>query len=644
MARRSGGKRRQHGRFGGSDKVYRNERSLTVRSTRFPTGFRQTDLFIVVGLTLATLAVYGQVITHHFISLDDDLYVRDNPMVIGGLTLGGIVWAFTTFHAANWHPLTWLSHMMDSQVFGPNAGGHLFVSALIHVLNTALVFVFLKRVTGVRWSSAIVAALFALHPLHVESVAWAAERKDTLSTFFGLLTLLAYCRYVESTSLGRYMLVVLWLSLGLMAKPMLVTWPFLMLLLDYWPLQRLGWHSGDGVKPFLKALMPLVREKIPLCCLVVTSMIVTFLAQSHGGAVRGFVDAPLSLRLSNALVSYAKYLFLTFWPSGLGVYYPFSPEGVPMWQLLLAFVLVAAITAVAFHQAGKRAYLITGWLWFLGTLIPVIGLVQVGGQSMADRYHYIPSIGLFLAIVFGLAELTAFFRVGPVTVGLISAIGLLLFGSLAGLQASRWRDSKTLFEHTLATTTNNLVVQYNLGHVLGQEKKYDEAVLHFEEALRIKPDFFDALVNMGVTRFEQGRPEEAVSYYQRALDVEPRSGKAHMQLGLALIQLKKDEDALQHFRTALELAPNNPDVRTNLGLMLARQGKLSEASLQLEEAVHLNPNSAEAHNNLGLVFLMAKQPEKSLPHFSEALRLKPDLTVAQDNLQRAQKQLAGQQR
>lgn len=643
MARRTGGKR-QHGRFGGSNKVHRDERLLTVRSAQFTTGCGQTDVFIVLGLTLATLAVYGQVITHHFISLDDDLYIRDNPMVTGGLTLSGIGWAFTTFHAANWHPLTWLSHMMDSQVFGPNAGGHLFVSAIIHVLNTLLVFFFLKRVTGARWRSAIVAALFALHPLHVESVAWAAERKDTLSTFFGLLALLAYARYVELRSLGRYMVVVLCLSFGLMAKPMLVTWPFLLLLLDYWPLQRLRWQPGEGMKPFLKALLPLVREKVPLFCVVVASMIVTFLAQSHGGAVRGFVDAPLSLRLSNALVSYAKYLLLTFWPSGLGVYYPFSPEGVPAWQLAVALVLVAAITGVAFHQADNRAYLTAGWLWFLGTLIPVIGLVQVGGQSMADRYHYIPSIGLFLAIVFGLADLARAFRVGRVAIGVASVIGLLLFGSLAGLQVSRWRDSKTLFEYTLTATSDNLVVQYNLGHVLGQEKKYDEAVPHFEEALRIKPDFFDALVNMGVTRFEQGKLEEAVSFYQRALDVEPRSGKAHMQLGLALVRQKKDDDALQHFRTALKLAPNNPDVRTNLGLMLARQGELSEAASQLEEAVQLNPNSAEAHNNLGLVYLMARQPEKSLPHFSEALRLKPDLTVAQDNLQRAQKQLGGQQR
>jgi protein O-mannosyl-transferase len=599
---------------------------------------------IAAALAFATLAVYGQVISHQFISLDDDVYIRDNPMVIGGLTLKGVAWAFTTFHAANWHPLTWLSHMIDSQIFGLNAGGHLFINTVIHVLNTLLIFFFLKRVTGARWRSATVAALFALHPLHVESVAWAAERKDTLATFFGLLSLRAYARYAEATSWKRYALVALWLGLGLMAKPMLVTWPFVLLLLDYWPLRRLEWRSSDGLRRLGKAWMPLIREKLPLFCLVAASMVVTYIAQTHGGAVRGFVDAPLSLRLSNALVSYAKYLFLTVWPSGLGVYYPFSPAGVPTWQLAAALVLVAAITAIALREASKRPYLITGWLWFLGTLVPVIGLVQVGGQSMADRYHYIPSIGLFVAIVFCLSDLAIARRIGRVGIAVVSATGLLLFGSLTALQISRWHDSTTLFEHTLSVTSDNLVVHYNLGHVLGQKKRYDEAVPHFLEALRIKPDFFDALVNMGVTLLEQGKPDEAISYYHRALGVEPHSAKAHMQLALALVKQGKGDDALLEFYKAREFAPNDPDVRTNLGLMLARKGKLSEAISQLNEALQLNPDSAEAHNNLGIVFLMAGEPEKSLPHFSEALRLKPDLSVAQDNLRRAQKQIDARQK
>ena len=552
--------------------IRHGERQRVVRRAQSARSFGRTELFIAAALAVTTLAVYGQVISHQFISLDDDVYIRDNPMVSGGLTLKGIAWAFTTFLDANWHPLTWLSHMVDSEIFGLNAGGPLLVNALIHVSNTLLLFLFLKRVTGASWRSAIVAALFALHPLHVESVAWAVERKDTLSTFFGLLSLLAYARYTEAPSSKRYALVALWLGLGLMTKPMLVTWPFVLLLLDYWPLRRLEWQPADGIKRFGKAWVPLIREKLPLFCLVAASMVVTYLAQLYGGTVRALVDASFPWRLANALASYAKYLLLTFWPSGLGVYYPLSPAGVPAWQLAVAVVLLLAITAIALREARRRPYLIMGWLWFLGTLVPVIGLVQVGvGPAMADRYHYIPSIGLFTAIVFGLADLAIAWRIGRVSIAVVSAAVLLLFGSLTALQISRWRDTMTLFERTLSVTSDNLVIHYNFGHFLGQQGKYDEAVPHFAEALRIKPDFFDALINMGVSLLEQGKPAEAISYYHRALGVEPDNAKAHMQLALALVKQDKGDDALQQFYKALELAPNDADIRTNLGLMLARR-------------------------------------------------------------------------
>ena len=333
-----------------------------------------------------TFIVYAQVASHQFIIMDENRYIRANPMVNQGLTLTGIAWAFTTFHAANWHPLTWLSHMLDSQIFGLNAGGHLLVNALIHASNTLLLFLFLRRVTGAKWRSAIVAALFALHPLHVESVAWAAERKDTLSTFFGLLSLVAYARYVETPSWKRYALVAIALALGLMAKPMLVTWPFVLLLLDYWPLRRFQWQRATGSKGFVGALVPLVREKLPLFCLAAASMVITFIAQSHGGAVRTFVQVPVSLRLSNAVVSCAKYLYRTVWPWDLAVYYPFSRTGVPLWQLVCAIVLLTVITVFVLRQASERPYVLLGWLWFVGTLIPVIGLVEVGAAS--DRYYH----------------------------------------------------------------------------------------------------------------------------------------------------------------------------------------------------------------------------------------------------------------
>jgi len=594
---------------------------------------------ISAGLAIATLALYGQVIGHQFISLDDPLYIRDNRMVASGVTLRGIAWAFTTFHATNWHPLTWLSHMLDSQIFGLSAGGHLLVNALIHVSNTLLLFFFLRQVTGANWRSAMVAALFAVHPLHVESVAWAAERKDTLATFFGLLCLFAYARYAEAASWKRYALVALWLGLGLMAKPMLVTWPFVLLLLDYWPLHRLRWQPVDGFGRFVKAWLPLIREKLPLFCLVAASGVVTYVAQARGGAVRGLVDAPISLRLANAVVSYAKYLCLTLWPKDLAVFYPFPFAGVPGWQIAVALVLLTAITAIALRQAGKRAYLITGWLWFMGTLIPVIGLVQVGGQAMADRYHYIPSIGLFVAVVFGLADLAKAWRVSRVVISLVSATVLLVFACLTEIQLNLWRDSVTLFERTLAVTTDNSVIHYNLGHILGEQGKYDEAVPHFAEALRIKPDFFYALINMGLALAGQGKVNEAVDFYNRALKIEPNSSRAHLLLGLTWANQEKKADALREFYRALESDPNDPDVRISLGRMLAEQGKLRDAGEQLNEALRLNPASAEAHNNLGLVLLASGQAEESLSHFAAALRLKPEFAAARDNLRRAQRKI-----
>ena len=365
--------------------------------------FGRPDVLILLGLAVMTFAIYAQVIGHQFITLDDDGYIKENAMVNRGVTLAGVAWAFTTFDQGNWHPLTWIAHMIDSQLFGMNAGGHLLVNALIHVANTLLVFWFLLRTTHARWPSALVAALFALHPLHVESVAWAAERKDTLSTFFGLLSLIAYVRYAAAPSMKRYVWTAITLALGLLAKPMLVTWPFVMLLLDYWPLRR--FQRSKVSKEVGQSSVVLLCEKLPLFALVAASAVITSLAQSHGGAVRTFQEFPVALRLANALVSYAKYLLLTFWPNDLAVYYPFTTAGTPAWQIICAAFLLIGITALCFFQRKSRPYLVVGWLWFLGTLVPVIGIVQVGGQTMADRYFYIPSIGLFIAIAFGLADI-----------------------------------------------------------------------------------------------------------------------------------------------------------------------------------------------------------------------------------------------
>lgn len=536
--------------------------------------FDQNELFIAFGLVAVTLAVYAQVMNHQFVVLDDNHYIYQNPIVNRGLTPTGVAWAFTTFHSANWHPVTWLSHMLDCQIFGSHAGGHLLVSALIHASNTLLLFLFFRRTTGATWQSAIVAALFALHPLHVESVAWAAERKDNLSTFFGLLTLLAYASYVAAPSLRRYALVAVALALGLMAKPMLVTWPFVLLLLDYWPLGRFQCQRASGVEGFLKALIPLVREKLLLFCLAAASMVITFIAQSYGGAVRTLLDVSLSVRLSNAVVSYAKYLLRTVWPNDLAFYYPFPSTGVPTWQLACAIVLLTVISVFVLRQASERPYLLMGWLWFVGTLVPVIGLVQVGSATMADRYYYVPSIGLFVGIVFGLSDLTRSLRIPHVAMGAIAVATLATLACLTAKQIGRWRDTATLFQYTSSVAPDNRLVENYFGTSLGENGRYDEAATHFQKALQI-------------------RPETLIS---------------------------------------------DADILSNLGLLLMREGKPAEAMEPLNEALRLNPNSAIVHYDLGMVLLKLGKTQESIPHFSAAIRLKPDWALPRDNLKRAQEQ------
>jgi protein O-mannosyl-transferase len=464
----------------------------------------------------------------------------------------------------------------------------------------------------------------------------------TLCAFFGLLSLIAYARYVEAPAISRYMWTAITLVLGLLAKPMLVTWPLVMLLIDYWPLCRFRAPgvSRRGVprrSDTAAELWPLLREKLPLFILVVASAIMTFIAQSRGGAVRTFAAAPLAVRLSNALVSYAKYVVLTFWPNNLAVYYPFA--GLPAWQIIGAAFLLIGVTAFCLLQRRIRPYLIVGWLWFLGTLVPVIGLVQVGGQTMADRYFYIPSIGLFIAMVFGLADIIRSWGIAPFLGAGTAAGVLLIFATLTNAQIQRWHNSFTLFEHTLAVTPPNLHIEYNLGTALGASSQYDEAAAHFKKALQIDSNFYDGLVAMGVTRGVQGRLPEAIQYLQTAIRLQPDAPKAHVQLAQALWKQNSDEAALGEMHRALQLAPKDADIRADFGLALALANKLPEAIEQFHEALRLNPNSAEIHNNLGLALLASGKPRESIPEFQAALHLKPELKGAADNLQRAQAEL-----
>jgi tetratricopeptide (TPR) repeat protein len=383
-----------------------------------------------------------------------------------------------------------------------------------------------------------------------------------------------------------------------------------------------------------------VREKLPLFLIVAASAVITFVAQSHDRAVRTLADAPIALRLSNALASYAKYLLLTFWPNDLAVYYPFA--GIPAWQIIGAAFLLIGITVFCVSQRRIRPYLVVGWLWFLGTLVPVIGIVQVGGQTMADRYFYIPSIGLFIALVFGLADAAKSWRVAPSLSAGVTGGVLLVLATLTNAQVQRWRDSFTLFEHTLAVTPPNLRIEHNLGVALGASNRYDEAAAHFEKALQIDPNFYDGLVAMGVTRAHQGRLPEAIEYFRAAIHSQPDVPKARVQLAHALWTEKRDEAALEEMRRASELARKDADIRADFGLALALVGRLQEAIEQLHEALRLNPNNAEAHNNLGLALLASGKARESIPEFEAALRLKPELKGAADNLQRAQTQLGSQ--
>ena len=648
-----------------------NERTPKAFEVRHVITFERPDVIILLGLAMVTFGIYAQLIGHRFITLDDPTYIYENPNVNRGATLAGLAWAFTTFHAGNWHPLTWIAHMIDSQLFGMFAGGHLLVNALIHAANTLLVFWFLLRTTHARWSSALVAALFALHPLHVESVAWASERKDTLSTFFGLLSLIAYVRYAEAPSIRRYAWVAIMLALGLLAKPMLVTWPFLMLLLDYWPLGRFAAvipSEGEAATQPPQVARPgfpsrrktskvtprgpstslgmtiknLIIEKIPLFALVAASAVITFLAQSLGGAVRTFTEAPITLRLSNALVSYAKYLLLAFWPNDLAVNYPFPKAGVPAWQIIGAALLLIAITAFCFFQRKIRPYLIVGWLWFLGTLVPVIGLVQVGAQTMADRYFYIPSIGLFIAIVFGLADIAERRRVAPWLSAAIANLVLLVLATLTNAQIHLWSDSFTLFKHALTVAGPSVMVEDCLGLALHKNGQLDEAVPHFEKALQMRPDDDTALLTMGVTRFYQGRLPEAIEYAHAAIRSLPDSPKAHNLLGMALAKQNRNEAALDEVRRASELDPKDAEIQNNLGLALARLGRMPEAIDQFHESLRLDPYNAAAHANLGWALLESGKPRESIPEFEAALRLNPEFKAAADGLRQAEAQLSTQ--
>ena len=626
-------------------------------------------LWISVLLFVATFAVYAQVRHFEFVNFDDPEYVTSNPHVRTGITAANVVWAFTSGEAANWFPLTRLSHMLDYQMFGPRSGWHHLTNVLLDALAVLLLFAFLNRSTGRRWASAWVASIFALHPLHVESVAWVAERKDSLSACFGLLALWSYVRYAERPAPRRYLLVAAAFGLGLMAKPMLVTLPIVLLLVDVWPLGRVG----------PSRMVPLLREKIPLFAMAAAAAVATYVVQQTSGAVRSSNTFPVVLRIENALVSYIINIGKMFWPVRLAVFYPYPTE-VPVWQAAAAALAIAAVSILVLRSVRNRPYLAVGWFWYLVMLGPVIGLVQVGAQARADRYAYLPMIGLTIMLAWGAADFAGRVPRARPAVAALAAAACAGCAALTWVQAGYWHDSRTLFQHAVDVTDGNYLAHHNLGVALAETPGgLNDAIAHYQAALQIKPDYArahtdlgsalarlpgrlpDAMVefraalaidpdlaiphnNLGNALAQAGRCSEAIAEYQTALRLKPdyeearknlaqvQSNAAEMQysMGVDLAKSRKPEAAIPHFEEALRLKPDYVDAHNNLGVVLAGAGRVQEAISHFEAALRIDPNSADAHVNLGIALsgIPGRMPEATR-HFEAALRIKPDPEIRQ---------------
>jgi len=578
-------------------------------------------------LILSVVIVYGQLISHDFLDYDDNTYVTQNAHVSTGLSAQNIQWAFTAFHSANWHPMTWISHMLDVQIFGMNAGRHLMTNLALHAINSVLLFLLLLRATRMTWRSAMVAALFALHPLHVESVAWVSERKDVLSTFFFMITLWLYVLWVEKHTPSRYALLIVAFALGLMSKPMLITLPFVLMLLDWWPLNRFTNIRG------------LIVEKLPMFALLIPSAILTVKAQQTAlGSISMYE------RFANAALSYIIYLRKMVWPSDLAVIYPF-PRSISVAEAVGAITLLLAITIVAITFARRWRFLPVGWFWYLGTLVPVIGIMQVGRQSMADRYAYIPLIGIFIAIVWLASEIKF--------AGVAAAIALVGCSAASYAQIANWKNSVTLSQHALRVTRNNAVAEAILGVALAKRGERAAAEQHLQVAIRINPENDEALRALGRLKLASGHPEEAIPLLEKASKLKPdaptraalaaargdnaaavtlykqtiaegeEAVDAHNDFAALLARMGRDQEALAHYEEALRLMPNHYDARMNLGALLSRMGRDGEAIDQFEAAAMTRPESSEPHVYLALVYANRGQLAAAINEVNNAMAVDP---------------------
>ncbi len=626
------------------------------------------DILINLFIIVLVFLVYLQVKDFEFINFDDNEYIYENRHVQKGLTPESILWAFTSTHAANWHPLTWLSHLLDVSLFGVKAGMHHLTNVIFHLFNSILLYLVFRMMTGHLWKSFIVAALFALHPIHVESVAWIAERKDVLSTFFWFLTMLCYLWYAKSPDFRRYLSVLLFYTLGLMSKPMLVTLPFVLLLLDYWPLKRFDNFTmemeGDHLKNKVY-LKNLIIEKIPLFILAAGSSFITFFVQKSGKAVVAIGEHPLGDRLANAVISYASYMGKMIWPFNLAIFYPY-PSSFSIIRVTGAIFLLIAITIAVVKFKNQHKYLVTGWLWYIGTLVPVIGLVQVGSQAMADRYSYVPLIGLFIIVVWGISAVSVKWRNRNIMLSITTAVIFSIFINSSWVQTSYWMNSITLFQHALDVTADNHMAHTNLAVALEEKGRIEEAQKHYSKALSITPYDKIAHNNIGKFLIKQGRTDEALDHYFEALCIDPDYARAHFNIGIAMERQGEKNKAIEYFLNAVDIELDyleayihlgyieaeqgridqaihyysealriDPDLKTihfNIGIALVKKRRFTEAISHYSKVLRLQPEDAEVHNNIGTALIRIGEIEKAVYHFREALRIKPGYTIASKNL------------
>ena len=595
---------------------------------------------LCVLLLVGTTALYWPALHFDFINYDDPAYVSENPHVQAGLSWVSVKWAFSNIVGGNWHPLTVLSHMADCQIFGLKPWGPHLVNVLFHSLNAVLIFIFLQQLTGARWRSLLVAALFAVHPLQVESVAWVAERKNVLSTVFGLLSLLFYVNYAQSrSSLSdgaanampspdgtsrrarlAYMFAFIFLGLGLLSKATLVTWPFVMLLLDWWPLGRMQ-HGR---------IRRLLVEKLPFFLMIVAASVATFVSQKSGGAVMGLKNLPLITRLANALVSYCRYVGKIFWPAHLSIFYPLVHW--PLITAVLSGMALAVISLVFLTQLQRRPFLPVGWFWFCGTLVPVIGLVQIGIMSIADHYAYVPLLGMLIVAVWGVHDLFRRWNHSAVVFWLLSLVPVLLSIALVRQQLTFWRNSELLFRHAVTVTPESAMPHDNLGNAFLDQNRLDEAISQYLQSIHLDQAYPEPYNNLGLALAKKGKLDDAIGCFRIAIRLEPSSAGFHYNFGAALNQKGQYDEAIAQFRASIRLSPDNPDAHQALGNVFGMENRIDEAILQFQEEIRLAPNRATGHNFLGLALGKKGLADQAISQFREAIRLAPDYFDAHSDL------------